>query len=49
LPIIVASGYHAADIRQRFKNDARVSFLGKPYTQQQLIQELRTALGDRET
>jgi PAS domain S-box-containing protein len=38
LPIIVASGYDDLELRQRFAGDARISFIRKPYTQDDLRQ-----------
>ncbi len=42
LPIILASGYDSAELRQGFLNDARVRVLPKPYSDRQL----RSALAD---
>ena len=36
LPIIVASGYDDPALRQRFAGDSRVTFIRKPYTQDDL-------------
>ena len=36
LPIVVASGYDDPALRQRFASDARVTFIRKPYTQDDL-------------
>ncbi|HEX2337186.1 MAG TPA: response regulator, partial [Hyphomicrobiaceae bacterium] len=36
MPIVIASGYNDSELRQKFKNDALVAFLGKPYTEAQL-------------
>jgi PAS domain S-box-containing protein len=36
LPIVVASGYDDPALRQRFAGDARVTFIRKPYTQDDL-------------
>ena len=40
LPIIVASGYDDPALLKRFANDARVSFIRKPYTQDDLRRAL---------
>jgi CheY-like chemotaxis protein len=40
LPIIVASGYDDPVLLKRFANDARVSFIRKPYTQDDLRRAL---------
>jgi CheY-like chemotaxis protein len=44
LPIVIASGYEEAHLRERFKDDGRIAFLNKPYTQDQLVKTLK-ALG----
>jgi DNA-binding response OmpR family regulator len=44
LPILIASGHDGDTVRRLFKDDARVSFVGKPYTGASLIDALR-ALG----
>ncbi len=36
MPIIIATGYGAEALRQRFKADDRIAFLGKPYVAEQL-------------
>ncbi|MBV8392482.1 MAG: response regulator, partial [Alphaproteobacteria bacterium] len=36
LPIAIASGYGDAALKERFKGDSRISFLGKPYTMDDL-------------
>ncbi|RPI41228.1 MAG: response regulator, partial [Hyphomicrobiaceae bacterium] len=36
MPIIIASGYNAPELREKFKTDTLVAFLGKPYTEAQL-------------
>ncbi|HZQ00283.1 MAG TPA: response regulator [Reyranella sp.] len=36
LPIVIASGYDDSDLRGRFKADAQVRFVRKPYTQDDL-------------
>jgi PAS domain S-box-containing protein len=40
LPIVVASGYDDPALRQRFAGDARVTFIRKPYTQDDLKEAL---------
>jgi len=40
LPVVIASGYEEAHLRQRFKADRRIAFLNKPYTQAQLLDSL---------
>jgi DNA-binding response OmpR family regulator len=41
LPILIASGYAEAELRNHFRNDPRIAFVGKPYTQQQLVDAIR--------
>ncbi len=36
LPIVVATGYEDPELKRRFGQDARVSFMRKPYTQDDL-------------
>jgi CheY-like chemotaxis protein len=36
LPIVIASGYEEEGLRDRFKLDARIAFLSKPYVAEQL-------------
>jgi CheY-like chemotaxis protein len=36
LPIVIASGYGDAGLRDRFKDDANITFAGKPYTMDDL-------------
>ncbi len=36
LPIVIASGYGDAGLRDRFKGDTRIAFVGKPYTMDDL-------------
>jgi len=36
LPIVVASGYDDPDLRRRFAHDRHITFMRKPYTQQDL-------------
>ena len=36
MPIVVASGYEEADLRRRFGQDAYLSYIGKPYTRDQV-------------
>jgi PAS domain S-box-containing protein len=40
MPIVIATGYGEDALRQRFKNDDRITFLGKPYMAEQLRQAL---------
>ena len=37
LPVVIASGYEEARLRDRFKGDGKTAFLNKPYTQEQLL------------
>jgi PAS domain S-box-containing protein len=37
LPVVIASGYEEAKLRERFKGDNKTAFLNKPYTQHQLL------------
>jgi PAS domain S-box-containing protein len=41
LPIVLASGQSAADLRERFKSEARMAFVTKPYTANNLLAALR--------
>jgi len=41
LPIVIASGYSDAQLRERFAADPFVSFLGKPYSVESLAEHLR--------
>jgi CheY-like chemotaxis protein len=41
LPILMASGYDVADLREAFKGDAHTGFLPKPYTEDDLIRAAR--------
>lgn len=41
LPILMASGYDVADLREAFKGDDRTGFLPKPYTEEDLIRAAR--------
>ncbi|HEY3813641.1 MAG TPA: response regulator [Caulobacteraceae bacterium] len=41
LPILMASGYDVADLRETFKGDACTGFLPKPYTEEDLIRAAR--------
>ncbi len=41
LPIILASGYDSAELKQGFPGDARLKVLAKPYSESQLRQVLR--------
>ena len=36
LPIVLASGFDSAELKQRFKGDDAVTVLGKPYTERDL-------------
>jgi signal transduction histidine kinase/DNA-binding response OmpR family regulator len=36
LPIVIASGYGDAGLRDRFKDDAHITFVGKPYAMEDL-------------
>ena len=36
LPIILASGFDAAELKQRFRDDGAVAVLAKPYTERDL-------------
>ncbi len=40
LPIVIASGYGSDVLRERFKADPNIRFIGKPYTQEDLRQVL---------
>jgi PAS domain S-box-containing protein len=42
LPIVIASGYGNDVLRERFKSDPNIRFIGKPYTQEDLRQILQT-------
>lgn len=44
LPIIVASGYDAADLKKQFAEDPAIAVLGKPYTERDLARTI-TSLG----
>jgi FixJ family two-component response regulator len=46
LPIIVASGYDDPDLRRRFAGDSRVTFIHKPYTQDDLRRAVPPPLHD---
>jgi CheY-like chemotaxis protein len=37
LPVVIASGYEEAQLRERFMGDSKTAFLNKPYTQGQLL------------
>ncbi len=41
LPILMASGYDVADLRNAFKGDDRTGFLPKPYTEDDLVRAAR--------
>ena len=45
LPIVIASGYCNDVLRERFKSDPNIRFIGKPYTQEDLRQILQTLPG----
>ena len=36
LPIVIASGYNDAALRDKFAKDSRVTFVGKPYSRDDL-------------
>ncbi len=40
LPVVIASGYEEAHLRERFKHDGKIAFLNKPYTREQLLNSL---------
>ena len=40
MPIVIATGYGEDALRERFKNDDRITFLGKPYMAEQLREAL---------
>ena len=40
MPIVLASGYDAGELKQRFSHDEAVTVLGKPYTEH----DLKTAI-----
>jgi CheY-like chemotaxis protein len=42
LPIVIASGYDEAAVRERFQDDANTSFVSKPYT----MEDLRRVIGE---
>ncbi|WP_296820226.1 response regulator [Brevundimonas sp.] len=42
LPILMASGYDAGDVAARFPDDTRVRALGKPYTEGDLAEAIRS-------
>jgi CheY-like chemotaxis protein len=44
LPIVIASGYEEAHLRERFKSDTRITFLNKPYMQEQILRSLQTVI-----
>jgi PAS domain S-box-containing protein len=37
LPVVIASGYEEAQLRERFNGDNKTAFLNKPYTQGELL------------
>ena len=41
VPILMASGYDVADLREAFKGDDHTGFLPKPYTEEDLIRAAR--------
>ena len=41
LPILMASGYDVADLRETFKGDAHTGFLPKPYTEDDIVKAAR--------
>jgi len=40
LPIVIASGYEEAHLRQRFDSDRKIAFLSKPFSESQLLETL---------
>jgi PAS domain S-box-containing protein len=42
LPVVLASGQSAADLRERFKGEGGMAFVTKPYTAHNLLAALRT-------
>jgi CheY-like chemotaxis protein len=42
LPIVLATGYEEADLRERFKGQPLIAFLHKPYSAEQLRDALAT-------
>ena len=42
MPIVIATGYASDGLRDRFKGDNRLTFLGKPYE----VEKLRSALAE---
>ncbi|MDB5582684.1 MAG: Two-component system protein [Bradyrhizobium sp.] len=42
LPIVLATGQHIHELRQTFKDDKRMAFVSKPYTEVDLLGSLRT-------
>jgi hypothetical protein len=41
LPIVIATGRDALDLQTKFKGEARMAFVAKPYTAQDLLGALR--------
>ncbi|MEX2261751.1 MAG: ATP-binding protein [Bryobacteraceae bacterium] len=48
VPVVVASGYSEAEIRQRFGDRPVASFIQKPYTAAQLAEKIRAVLRNRQ-
>lgn len=42
MPIVIASGHHEDDLRQRFSDTSNMGFIGKPYAGQRLVDTLST-------
>ena len=47
LPIVIASGYDDTQLRERFTDDAKITFVGKPYTMEDLRRVVDTLPGRR--
>ena len=45
LPIVIASGQPDAELAHRFRGDARVTVLGKPYDGSALVDTLKRMIG----
>lgn len=45
LPVVMATGYGEADLRQVFREDSRVGILGKPYFLDDLLEAIRQVEG----
>jgi len=44
VPVLIMSGYSEVDVRERFPNDPRLSFLPKPFTPEELLKRLHELL-----